>query len=274
MTPPPDRRLWSTTPRRLSAFVGALLETGIPSAPVRTLHRAFREHKFYPARDLPQFCVPEPPDVFFSYHSSQNFVDIQEIVWRAGDYAARLLARGRPDLTAADLEPLIADGVRLWVDFMFIDQAARDLRTELEALPVLLRGAGAHFVLGTQPLTRAWCCYEIALYNRHLTRADESDFPAGVRAPVLRSYVAPSRSFYTGWDRAETTEADDKTFIAERIRSSFPGGFDGFDAVMAQANTLAVLPLTEGTTWATPAADENLLRAAETWYRRWLGRGP
>lgn len=250
----PDRRRWSTTPKRLSAFVGALLNAGIPSTSVRALQLGFREHNFYPARDLPQFCVPEPPDVFFTYHSAQNYVDIQEIVWNAVGFAANLLRQARPDLDEDALEPMISDCVRLWVDFMFIDQAARDIRKELEILPELLHTARAHFVLGHTPLTRAWCCYEIALFNEG--------------SEHLKGYIAPSPNFYLGWERTDVTEPEDKAFIQEAIESSFPGGFAGFDHVMAQANSVAVLPLTEGTVWSTPAADANLVEAAEAWFAR------
>jgi hypothetical protein len=90
----------------------------------------------------------------------------------------------------------------------------------------------------------------------------------------LRSFIAPTRSFYIGWDATETSEPEDKGFIAENIQSHFPGGFKGFNEVMAQANSVAVLPLAEGTLWSTPAADENRLHAAERWYDRWRGVQP
>ena len=48
----------------------------------------------------------------------------------------------------------------------------------------------------------------------------------------------------------------------------FPGGFEGFDHIMAQASSVAVLPLTEGTTWTVPAADQDLSLAAEAWFSR------
>jgi hypothetical protein len=266
-----DKRMWSTTPKRLSEFVGALLRGGIPSTSVRNLQKGFRENRIYPARDFPQFCVSARPDAFFSYHSAQNFVDLQEIVWKAFDFAAQQLMYKRPDLTQSDLEPMISDEVRLWVDFMFIDQSARDLREELDVLPRLLQGASAHFVLGNEPLTRAWCCYEIALFNQRLAEADVPPFP-GMQGQRLLSYIAPSRNLYFGWEGTETSEIDDKTFIAERISAAFPGGFDGFNNIMSQANSIAVLPLTEGTLWTTPAADDNLRKAAEAWYTRSFSR--
>jgi hypothetical protein len=225
----------------------------------------------YPARDFPQYCVPALPDVFFSYHSAQNFVDVQEIVWQAFDFAAQQLRHNRPDLTQTDLEPMISDEIRLWVDFMFIDQSARDLRKELDILPQLLQSANAHFVLGSKPLTRAWCCYEIALFNQRLAETDVSAFP-GRQGQRLGSYIAPSRNTYFGWELTETSEIDDKIFIGERISAAFPGGFDGFNHIMQQANSVAVLPLTEGTTWTPPAADDNLRKAAEVWYTRSLSR--
>jgi hypothetical protein len=144
-----DRRQWSITPRGLSEFVGDLARQGITSTSVMTLHRIFKERGIYPARDFADRCKPVPPDAFFTYHSAQNFVDIQEIVWQAFDFAILQLREQRPDLKDVDLEPLIADDITLWVDFIFIDQSARDIRRELDVLPALLNGAKAHFVLGT-----------------------------------------------------------------------------------------------------------------------------
>jgi hypothetical protein len=264
--------MWSTTPQRLSAFVGELAKMGIPPTSVRNLQNIFKEYRVYPARDFPQFCTPEPPDAFFSYHSAQDFVDVQEIVWRAFDFAAERLLRKRPNLMQEDLEPMISDGVRLWIDFMFIDQSARDLREELEVLPRLLQTASTHFVLGGQSLLRSWCCYEIALFNQHFAEADGHRL-ASLDRPGLRSYIAPTRNLYIGWEQTETSEVEDKSFIAERISGAFPGGFDGFHHIMAQANSVAVLPLAEGTTWSTPAADDNLDEAVERWYRRSFPEG-
>jgi len=262
-----DRRMWSTTPRRLSAFVGSLRQAFPDTMTVRNLQRAFQESDVYPARDGPEFCVPAAPDVFFSYHSAQNFIELQEIVLHAIRHASRELVRYRPDLAIEDVQLLFWDNVRLWVDFMFINQSARDLREELDVLPNLLRNATAHFVVGTQPLMRAWCCYEIALYNQEMAEADPQ-FEGGLQGPQLRSFIAPTRSFYLGWERTETSEVDDKAFIAERISANFPGAFKGFNYIMAQASSVAVLPLSEGTTWTTPAADDTLMRAAEAWYTR------
>lgn len=261
-----DRRTWSTTPEHLYRLVGTLLEMGIAPTSVRDLQRIFKQYHIYPARDFPQFCTSDPPDAFFSYHSVQGFVEIQEIVWRASSHAARQLSRSHPELTEDQLKFLISDGFRLWVDFMFIDQSARDLREELGVLPRLLRNASMHFVLGTQPLMRAWCCYEIALFNQRFTPTENPRLP-GIQRPGLRSFIAPTRSFYIGWEQTETSEVDDKTFIAESIAASFPGGFDGFNDIMAQANSVAVGSLTESA-WSTVAADENLEHAVEAWYKR------
>ena len=254
-----DRRMWSTTVRGLVDFVGDLLNLGIPSTSVRNLQLIFKEHGIYPARDFAQRCTPAPPDAFFTYHSAENFVDIQEIVWQTCGFAAGLLRERRPELWDVDLDPLIADGIRLWVDFMFIDQSARDIRQELDALPLLLEGARAHFVLGQLPLTRAWCCYEIALFNQHSAAPDE---------PPLKSFIAPSRNIYFGWENVETTEADDKLFIEDRISKGFPDGFTGFNHVMNQANATAILPLTEGHPFYSPSSLEALGEAVEFWYDR------
>ena len=172
MTENDDRRMWSITARGLSEFVSDLLKRGIRSTSVRALQKIFKDQRIYPARDFAHRCEPAPPDAFFTYHSAANFIDIQEIVWRTFDFAAQQLRARRPDLNEVDLESMIAGGIRFWVDFMFIDQGARDIRRELDVLPLLLKGAQAHFVLGEQPLTRAWCCYEIALFKPTLCDSD------------------------------------------------------------------------------------------------------
>jgi hypothetical protein len=276
MDPQTERRMWSTTPKRLSAFVDALFKMGILSTSVRNLQKVFKERGIYPARDFPQFCTAEAPDAFFSYHSAENFVNVQEIVWQTFDYAARQLQRKRPGLTPEALEPMIADGIRLWVDFMFIDQSARDLREELTILPRLLQGVSTHFVLGSQTLMRAWCCYEIALFNQSFAAADTPQLsgPELLEGPGIRSFFAPTRAFYLGWEKAETSDPEDKAFIEERISTAFPSGFDGFDRIMAQANTIATLQFAEvGTVRTTPAANENLDKAVENWYKRSFPEG-
>lgn len=251
--------MWSTTARGFSEFIGDLHHKGIYSSSVRALEKTFKDKGIYPARDFANRCKLAHPDVFFTFYSEENFVDIQEIVWRTFDFVAQLLKTRRPDLQEVDLEPMIADEIRLWVYFMFIDQNARDIRQELDILPLLLDGCRAHFVLGELPLTRTWCCYEIALFNQRCATQDEQ---------LLRSFIAPSQNIYFGWEQAETSEAEDKLFIQDRISKNFPNGFDGFNRVMNQANGTAVLSLTERSPFYTPAAIDALGEAAEYWYSR------
>lgn len=257
-----DKRMWSTTARGLSDFVGDLLHHGIFPTSVRALQKTFKERGIYPARDFAHRCQPVPPDAFFTYHSVQNVLDIQEIVLQAFNFAAQQLRARRPDLDAVDCEPMIADGIRLWVDFMFIDQSARDIRRELDVLPLLLNGAQAHFVLGDRPLTRAWCCYEIALFNERCATATADDLP-----PLL-SFIAPTTSIYFDWSFTETTDAEDKAFIEDDIRRRYPNGFKGFNHVMQQANATAVLSMTESAPYYPPAAIDSLAKAAELWFTR------
>jgi hypothetical protein len=260
-----DRRLWSTTASGLSAFVGELARRGVMSTSARYLQQILKANAVYPARDFAHLCRPLPPDIFVTYHSSQNFVDVQELVWQTGDFAAKLLRERRPDLRYENLEPLIGHGIRYWIDFLFIDQTSRDFRKELEALPVLLDGAKAHIVLGDQPLTRAWCCYEIALFNRR-TATDENQ--------PMRSFIAPTRTPYTAWDSTRTTDIDDKVFIEDSIRTGFPGGFDAFESILRHASISAVLPLAERRGVYSLAALESLAVAAEGWYERTRSETP
>ena len=256
-----DTRVWSTTLRGLVGIHEELLRAGVPSTSARHLQKILQKNGVYPARDLSNLCTSDPPDAFFTYHSADNFVDIEGIASQACDFAARLLQSRRPEIEARDLNAFASDGIRLWIDFVFIDQSARDIRSELDVLPHLLETVKAHFVLGQVPLTRAWCCYEIALINQHCATSD---------SPLMRSFIAPTRNLYFGWDSVECTEPEDKAFIAERIATSFPLAFDGFRRVMDQASATAVLNTTESSTFYTPAALDSLGAAAEEWYARYI----
>jgi hypothetical protein len=184
---------------------------------------------------------------------------------------ALLLREQRPELTSTNFEPMVADGITFWVDFVFIDQSARDIQRELDVLPTLLNGAKAHFVVGQRPLTRSWCCYEIALFNQDCAVVGAAQTPVlNVIAPStkLHSFIAPTTKIYFDWEYTETTEAEDKHFIEEHIKSNFPNGFEGFNHIMQEANLTAVLSATESNPVYPPAGLSSLAKAAENWFER------
>lgn len=264
MTQRLDRRHWSTTARGLSAIVGELQRRGMPATSVRVVQQIMGRQGIYPARDFAEHVTAEPPDVFFTYHSAHHLLEIPGAVWRALDVAADQLRRRLPELQWADFEDFVGDEIRLWIDFVFIDQSARDLRAELDVLPRLLDKAAAHFVMGYRPLTRAWCAYEIALFNRRAADGDPSP---------LRSLVDRTLSPYRGWEHTETSEPGDKRFMEERIHGAFPGAFDGFNRVMQRVNDSVALQTVEGESSYEPSALEALGVAAEAWHRRQRGGG-
>ena len=108
-------------------------------------------------------------------------------------------------------------------------------------------------------MERAWCCYEIALFNKRCVSDDSAK---------LRSFVAPSRTIYHGWDAVATTEIEDKSYIEKEITGNFPKGFEGFNEVMNQANAVAILALTERNEFNTPDALDNLGNSVEKWFDR------
>lgn len=269
MTREADLRMGSITARNVFGLLQELSDRGIRASTIKELHHALAAAGVYPARDLAHLCDPRPPDGFFTCQSSQELHNVVRNAGRAMRFAAEEAAPKLGDVPVEDLYAAFLDSVRLWFDFVFIDQTARDIREELEALPRLLDRVGAHFVIGEQPLRRVWCCYEIALANRHLA-ADGPPDPAHPSS-TLRTFVNPTLLVYHGWDLAEATEPDDKAFIEERIREAFPGGLEGFDRVMQQANAQAVLSTTEAGPSYPPAALDSLVQAAESWWRRPAG---
>jgi hypothetical protein len=82
-----------------------------------------------------------------------------------------------------------------------------------------------------------------------------------VRAPAGTGFERPRVSRCRSADH-------DKAFIEERIRETFPDGFEGFHRVMHEANAQAVLSTAEAGASYPPAALESLVKAGERWWSR------
>lgn len=255
---PSDRRTWSISARNLSRFVHFVRQAGVPNGASRLLHQELKRSEVYPATNLEGLCKPIPPDVFVTYHSALPFAELEELVWKTCHFAAQQVSGAYDDL---HVEEVMEHGIRFWIDFLFIDQNSRDIIAELDILPALLETADVHIVLGSDALTRVWCCHEIALFNRHCA----TDGSATSR---VRSFIAPTTRPYMGWDHIEATNADDKRAIGEQISNDFPSGMDGFRRVMDEASASAVLSHTERNPSYPPAALEAIKGAAERWFLR------
>jgi hypothetical protein len=196
--------------------------------------------------------------LFITYDWRENFIDLQEAVWNGLDFLAENIRERHPDI---DTEPLIADEVTIWVDFIFINQCARDLRSELSVLPDIIASSDIHFALSRTALTRAWCCYELGLYNKRFISSDEM--------PSLHSFVTPAMLNYRGWSEAEATVPEDKVLLEEQLQVLFPkGGISGLDALLIQASLIGDLFFERGNpVWAELAMDE-AMRAADKWLHR------
>ena len=257
----PDRRLWCCTGRDFVRLVGDLAGRHIASSDVHTLGSQLRILQLYPARDFAYRCQPRPPDVFLSYNWSTNFVDLQGAVHRALQYLGGVIGRARPDLTHDDIERLVLDHIGIWVDFVFIDQSARDVVSEVrEVVPAVIDASDVHFVLSPTALTRSWCCYELALFNRRgRTEA------LGQR--TMRSFVEPPATKYTTFASTSTSAAGDKSIIEQYLKDEYPGGPHALDALLIQASMLSYPFVVEG--FAQFAAAEQLVLLA---LDKWIGR--
>jgi hypothetical protein len=216
----------------------------------------FRKKNLYLARDYEFRCRKELPDLFITYDWRMDLTELQQAIWSGLDYVAVLINEREPDLI---VEPLIGDGIGIWVDFMFINQNARDIRSELDVLPQLMASCAGHFVLSDTALTRAWCCYELALFNQRVAERKDKG---------LLSMIAPTLLHYKLWDGVESTELQDKAHIEERIIKDYPGGFLGFEYIMLQANLAGELAVQNSATTQIETAIEEHRNAAEKWLTR------
>lgn len=161
--------LHSITWRGLDSLLGELnipaldlREWQLPAFNTHDLRPILLERGIYPARDFPHLIEQRPPDLFVTYDWREQILSVRATIWRALEYCLSS-QQGR----GVDLEDVAANGVSFWLDWVFIDQSSRNVDQELDLiLPVLFKESAVHLVASVTALTRAWCCYELAQFNR------------------------------------------------------------------------------------------------------------
>lgn len=273
-----DSRLWCCSARDLLLILADLARDGVPGSDVHALAERLRAARIYPARDYRHRCQPRMPDVFITYDWRFPFVALQETIHRTLLMMGRRIHEHRADLDPRDVHSLVLDQIGLWVDFVFIDQSARDITAEIrEILPKAIAAADVHLVVSDTALSRAWCCYELAVFNAR--PVPESAFPGGkwhipaealgsMLARPLRSVIAQRQTLaYGGFDATATTVATDKAEIERYLRDEFPEGLDGVDRLLLQVGVLSDTSVTPGFV-LYPAAEDAILSAADKWLAR------
>jgi tetratricopeptide (TPR) repeat protein len=274
-----DSRLWCCSARDLLLILADLARDGVPGSDVHTLAERLRGARIYPARDYRHRCQPRLPDVFITYDWRFPFVALQEAIRRTLLMMGRRIHEHRSDLDPRDVHSLVLDQIGLWVDFVFIDQSARDITAEIrEILPKAIAAADVHLVVSDTALSRAWCCYELALFNTRPVPG--SAFPGGKRHAIpvealdsrlarpLRSVIAQRQTLaYGGFEATATTVATDKAEIERYLRDEFPEGLDGVDRLLLQVGVLSDTSVTPGFA-LYPAAEDAILSAADKWLAR------
>jgi hypothetical protein len=249
-----DMRMWSTTAAGFSNLIGDFARIGIYSSNVHTLAEKLKNNNLYPVRDFGHHFNNQKPDLFISYDWRTNFIDLQVAIWSGLDYIASFLFNKYPEY---DIEHLIANEITIWVDFMFIDQNSRDIKSELAAvLPTVINSSDIHFVLSPTALQRAWCCYELGLFNKRFFN----------ESPGLYSFLTPAMLNYVGWRDAATTDPTDKMELDKKLADNFPG--ESFDFMMMQASLQGELYFEKGNTIQSQLAIQQAVKSAEKWIKR------
>jgi hypothetical protein len=263
-----DRRLSCCSIRDFLLVVEDLKRAGIPSSDVHTLARRLREKRIYPARDYRHRCQPRPPDIFITYDWRQDFVGLYDMIEGALVYMGQAVHRARPDLDSTRIRHLVFDEIGLWIDFVFIDQSARDVGAEVrEIIPRVIDSSDLHFVLSDTALLRSWCCYELALFNRRPVAPSWQHEIGGHLARPLLSFVTQEQAHgFGGFGQTATTVLEDKEVIEKYLREEFPEGLAGVDLLLLQAGFLDKR-VTPGFA-VPPAAEERMLSAVDKWLAR------
>jgi len=252
-----DSRLWSITVNDFSEFIGLYKGVeNISGTNMHTLAQHFRDINLYPARDFKKYCQQRLPDIFITYDWHMTMLELLEAVLDGISYIAMLVNEDDPYLNT---EPFLYNGITFWIDLMFINQNARDLNAELDILPQLLNTADAHLVFSSKALTRAWCCYEIALFNQRIGQNEDRS---------LISFVAPSMLDYKLWSGVESTVPSDKIMLEKKITEDYPGGWISFEYIMLQANLAGEFASMNSNITQVGTTVQHLKRAGKKWAMR------
>jgi len=277
--PATDRRLWCCSARDLLLMIADLARDGVAGSDMHSLAEQMRAARIYPARDYRFRCQPRLPDVFITYDWRFPPVALQETIHRTLLMLGKYIHDHRPDLDPRDVLSLVLDQIGLWVDFVFIDQSARDIAAEVrEILPKVIVAADIHLVVSETALSRAWCCYELAVFNNRPTPAPAVPGSQGHGIPAealdsmlarpLRSVIAQRQTLaYRGFDATAATVMTDKAEIERYLRDEFPEGLDGLNRLLLQVGLLSDTSVTPGFA-PYPAAEEAIRRAADRWLAR------
>jgi len=255
-----DSRVGSINAVGFHNLIGDLLSSGEENRDIHSVARLLRQTGIYPARDLAGRCSNHPPLMFISYDWTTKLFDLEELIQAA---LKTIADKVRASDLSIDIDRMLPQ-LPFWLDFVFLDQSARDLRSELSVLPSIIAGSEIHYVISPRALTRSWCCYEMALFNSKFCEE-------GADLNEMRSLLCPQMQSYRLWDSTQTTEPTDRQRIEEEINARFRGGIHQIDLFLIQASLITdqYIRLTrEGyivNDVETEAANKGLLEAVVKW---------
>lgn len=232
----------------------SLSEFSTPAFNTHQLRQVLLERGTYPVRDYPELIAKRLPDVFVTYDWRDNVLAVRATIGLAMQYCLRFQTNRFPN---ADLDSVLYDGVTFWLDWIFLDQASRDVDHELdEILPALFNDGTVHLVASTTAMSRAWCCYELAQFNRHAAQTPGAS---------LTSLIPGDLQKYPLWAAVASTDPADKIKVEKRIVELFPGGLHAMEHLMVQAGLAADMRAIGS------AALERISVASDRWIARFEG---
>ena len=231
-----------------------LREFSLPSFNTHQLRPVLLERGIYPPRDYPELISRRLPDVFVTYDWRENVLAVRATLGLAIQYCLHSQTNRYPNV---DLDSVLYAGVTFWLDWIFLDQTSRDVDRELdEILPTLFNDGTVHLVASTTALSRAWCCYELAQFNRHAAQTPGAN---------LTSLIPGDLQKYPLWAAVASTDPADKLRIEKRIVELFPDGLRSLDHLMVQAGLAADIRAIGS------AALERISVASDRWIARFEG---
>jgi hypothetical protein len=231
-------------------------EFWLPPFNTHDLRPVLQSRQIYPPRDFPHLIQNRLPDVFVTYDWREQVLSVSETIRIVLEHCLQFQQARFPRV---DLNDVLFDGVTFWLDWVFLDQSSRNVDRELDQiLPVLFEQSALHLVASTTALSRAWCCYELAQFNRNAHAGDTTHFTSLVPADLQQ---------YPLWGDVRSTDPEDKQRIEKRLVELFPGGLHAMEALMVYAGLAA-----DQRAHAAGTA-ERIFEASGRWVERFVSSG-
>jgi len=164
----------------------------------------------------------DAPEIILTYEWSKDLVHVCDCL-RSEKLVSAFRATFGDSAAIALSFPLDFEKKRIWIDILFVDQLARDIKSELKLAEDLYSSVKYHVALLSDVLlTRCWCLFEIAVRARSVKNNGvlSTVYVSDLSSHKIEMKTAQSME-YDFFNSMQATEDDDKKHVKASIIEVF-----------------------------------------------------